>query len=226
MSKSVFELLTIIEAYERYGKLAEKMQNNKHKMYYLELQKITLSIIKNLCNQKCLPSQKEMILQNPQKFYDEAYKCIKIEENCPPNLRKIVNITGKANTILKQIEKEDEWKIHQGLKLEPRAEEAILFNKIMCQKVFPFKQEMETTIGIDFFSELEKHREFSYPCTAYYWTELLKNLLEEKKITEEQYEVYLRNLEYMCNYYWDLKGNFDAKIPALLKIRYNRIMKG
>lgn len=223
MSKSVFELLTIIEAHKRYGKLAARMQNDKHKMYYLELQKITLKLIKRLCDQKCFPSQEEIILKDPQKFYDEAYKCIKIEENCSPNLRKIINITGRANTILKQIEREDHWNIHQGLELETGTDEIILFHRIMGKKVLPYKKEMETIMGIDFFSELEKYRIFSYPHTAHYWTELLKKLLEERKITEQHFQTYLRNIEYLCNYYWDVR---DINMSLVLKVKYSQIMKG
>lgn len=213
MTKSVYELLTLIEAYNKYGQLASCHKIEEHKKYFLTLQKRTLQIIMELSNQK------HILLPDFDKFYKEAYQYLEEENEYSLILKSVLNPVGETASIIDSLWKQDEIEgIYGGYQIPYNTTRALLFNRIMGKKALSQKPEIEQNMGLNILSTLKENREYYFYAVYHYWNQLLKDLEQEEKITKEQQIDYLINLEYLSNYYWNLKMGQDRMLNLSIKL--------
>lgn len=215
MSKSGFELLTLIEAYQKYNKLANYLQQEEHKKYFQTATEITLKLIEQFCKQK------NIIIEDFQKFYEEAVQYLNTQKSFAPSLQKVLNFTGEGAHILNYLQKEDLmfWGELSGFKPEYwQTTSKSLFCKIMGQKALKEKQEMEENLNINILSIITQKKGYDFETKYCDWVDILNSRKQEGNLTEEQYTNYLRNIEYISNYYKFLHNRQNRMLTLILKL--------
>lgn len=216
MTKSLFELLTLIEAYEKQENFQRKLQQEEHKKYFIEMQKMTLRLIQNLCKQK------RISITDYLEFYKEVNLYLK-----DPDIY-ILNQGNKIENEILWLEEKDRSDrscgILEGYKIEEMESKEFLFQKIMGKRALMEKQHMEKNLKINIDATIKQSKEYNFLSISHYWRSFLQNKKDSRQITKIQYEEYLRNIEYISNYYWSIKIG-QQKTLALILTAHSKFKK-
>lgn len=214
MSKSIFELLTLIEAYQKYSQLASILTQEEHKKYFQSAKVVTLKLIEKFCKQK------KIIIEDLQYFYENATKYLDTKNQFSSSLQKILNPISEIDRTIQDLQEQDLLfgGDLSGLKIENTDLSSLLFCKIMGRKALQEKKEMEENLEMNILSTLKENGEYYFEAVHNEWINVLNEKMKNKNLTEEQYKNYLRNIEYISNYYWMLHKKQNRMLTLNLKI--------
>lgn len=193
MPNSLFELLSLIEAQKKYNCIANGKVNEEDRKFYQELANSVSDLINKSRNTI------EVSIEDLNSFYDE----IKVYFSDKEPAIEAENIIAKRISSFQDFDElpynsERKKNYYNLISSNP------LFKRIMVQKTLEQKIEMENILGtslsiIDAKDDVYKLVEVIQGCR-----DKLVDLLAVQKITQQQYDNYLKNIDYLTNYYWSV----------------------
>lgn len=193
MPNSLFELLSLIEAQKKYNCIANGKVNEEDRKFYQELANSVSDLINKSRNTI------EVSIEDLNSFYDE----IKVYFSDKEPAIEAENIIAKRISSFQDFDElpynsERKKNYYNLISSNP------LFKRIMVQKTLEQKIEMENILStslsiIDAKDDVYKLVEVIQGCR-----DKLVDLLAVQKITQQQYDNYLKNIDYLTNYYWSV----------------------
>lgn len=209
MPNSLFELLSLIEAQKKYNCIANEKAIEEDRKFYQELSNSVSDLINKSMNTIEAP------IEDLNSFYDEIKAYFSDKE---PTIEKKSTISK----VIASFQSFDElpYNCEKTKNYYNLVTSNPLFKRIMVQKTLEQKIEMESILGTTFSfvntgDDVYKLVEVIQGCR-----DKLVDLLAAQKITQQQYDNYLKNIDYLTNYYWSVvKGeqeNYDQTLKRSL----------
>lgn len=193
MPNSLFKLLSLIEAQKKYNCIANGKVNEENRKFYQELS----NSVSNLINKSM--NTIGVSIEDLNSFYDEIKAYFSDKE---PTIEKDSTISKMIASF--QSFDELPYNSEKTKNYYNLVTSNPLFKRIMVQKTLEQKIEMESILGTTFSfvntgNDVYKLVEVIQGCR-----DKLVDLLAAQKITQQQYDNYLKNIDYLTNYYWSV----------------------
>lgn len=193
MPNSLFELLSLIEAQKKYNCIANGKVNEENRKFYQELS----NSVSNLINKSM--NTIGVSIEDLNSFYDEIKAYFSDKE---PTIEKDSTISKMIASFQSFDElpynSEKTKNYYNLITSNP------LFKRIMVQKTLEQKIEMENILGTTFSFMNTGDDIYKLVEVIQGYKDKLVGLLATQKITQQQYNNYLKNIDYLTNYYWSV----------------------
>ncbi len=214
MSKSLYELLLLIDASEEARELANVSRRQERKKYYLNLQKEILDLI------QCATLHIDISIGNPVEFYNNIasyFKKKKKEEIIP--LEKLILNEDFAEKIIKKCQDFDEL-LSNNTEKKNYAKEVLknpLFIRIVGERAEEDKEELERKIEAKINIKTVGKDVYDLTNTSDDWKNKIELLRKKEKITEAKYNKYMIQINYLISYYFSCKKGEQEKLVKRIK---------
>lgn len=206
MPNSLFEFLSLIEFQKKYNCIANGKVNEEDRKFYQELSLLTSDIINKSMNVI------EVSFEDLNSFYDEIKAYFSDKE---PTIEKESTISK----VIASFQSFDElpYNSEKTKNYYDLVTSNPLFKRIMVQKTLEQKIEMENILGTSLYFIDAKDDVYKLVEVIQEYKDKLVDLLAVQKITQQQYDNYLKNIDYLTNYYWSVVKGEQENYNQTLK---------